>query len=324
MLASRSGRAFLTFAGALVGLSLIIALSGVRVARQDIGTVGVVRNGGPLDDRAIRQVLLPGQKLTWIGMFSETPHTYPASNVTRVYEVSSNPSRNVGGGRDGFSMPTKDGVQMELEGAVYLRFIGERDMNALKAFDVGPGTRRFRTPDGKLLYPSGGDEGFAAMLNSLLRPVLDSDLRREVAHFNCLELVASCKIIQTTVNVKPATTASSIALIERQINDTLESDLARTLGQRYFWDVRFRITNVSLPAKVQEAINAAEAKYAEVSSARAELLQARYQNQRNKLLAKTYNSSPALATIEALRAAPPNATVIINAGEKQPTILAGK
>ncbi|MDX6234122.1 MAG: hypothetical protein QOH68_3208, partial [Nocardioidaceae bacterium] len=69
---------------------------------------------------------------------------------------------------------------------------------------------------------------------------------------------------------------------------------------------------------------AAEAKYAEVNSAKAELLQAKYQNQRNKLLAKTYNSSPALATIEALRAAPPNATVIINTGDKQPTILAGK
>jgi regulator of protease activity HflC (stomatin/prohibitin superfamily) len=221
-------------------------------------------------------------------------------------------------------MPTRDGVQMELEGAVYLRFIGERDMDTLKAFDIGPGTRRFRAPDGKLLYPSDGEEGFAAMLNSLLRPVLDSDLRREMAQFNCVELVASCRIIQTTVKVTAPKAASSIALIERRINDSLEPDLARTLGQRYFWDVRFRITHVSLPANVQEAIDAAEAKYAGVNTARAELLQARYQNQRNKLLAKTYNSSPALATIEALRAAPPNATVIINTGSKQPTILAGK
>jgi regulator of protease activity HflC (stomatin/prohibitin superfamily) len=307
-----------------MGLALVVGLSGVRVARQDIGTVGVVRNGGPLDDRTIRQVLQPGQKLTWIGMFSETPHSYPASNVTRIYEVSSNPARNTGGGRDTFSMPTKDGVQMQLEGAAYLRFIGEKDLNALKAFDVGPGTRRFQTPDGRRLFPWQGEEGFSAMVNVLVRPVLDSDLRREVARFNCVELVASCTIIQNAAQVKPTKTASSIALIERQINNTLEPDLAKTLGRGYFWDVRFRITRVNLPANVQKAIDTAEAKYADVNSAKAEVLQAKYQNQRNKLLAKTYNTSPALATIEALRAAPPNATVIINTGGKQPTILAGK
>jgi regulator of protease activity HflC (stomatin/prohibitin superfamily) len=307
-----------------MAVAVIIGLSGVRVARQDVGTVGVVRNGGPLDDRTIRQVLLPGQKLTWIGMFSEQPHTYPASNVTRVYEVSSNPSRDSGRGGDGFSLPTKDGVQMQLEGAVYLRFIGEKDLDTLKAFDVGPGTRRFAATDGTLMYPYESDEGFAAMLNTLLRPVLDSDLRREVAQFQCAQLVASCAIIRDGRNVKAVKADSSIARIEQKINDTLEADLAKTLGQRYFWDVRFRITHVTLPTNVQQAIDDAEAKYAEVNGARAEVLQARFQNQRNALLAKTYNLSPALAMIEALKAAPPNATVIINTGGKQPTILAGK
>jgi regulator of protease activity HflC (stomatin/prohibitin superfamily) len=310
---------------ALMGVAVIIGLSCVRVARQDIGTVGVVRNGGPLDDRTIRQVLMPGQKLTWIGMYSEAPHSYPASNVTRVYEVSSDPSRNSAGGKgDTFSMPTKDGVQMQFEGAAYLRFIGEKDIEALKAFDIGPGTRRFAAADGRLLYPWQGEEGFSAMLNSVIRPVLDSDLRREVAQFTCVELVASCAIIRNVARVPPARTASSIARIETKINDTLEADLARTLGVRYFWDVRFRITRVSLPANVQQAIDDAEAKYAGVNGARAEVLQARFQNLRNRLLAQTYNASPALATIEALKAAPPNATVIINTGGKQPTILAGK
>ncbi|MDX6534130.1 MAG: hypothetical protein QOF68_1874 [Gaiellales bacterium] len=307
-----------------MAVAVIIGLSGVRVARQDIGTVGVVRNGGPLDDRTIRQVLLPGQKLTWIGMFSEQPHTYPASNVTRVYEVSSNPSRDSGSGGDGFSLPTKDGVQMQLEGAVYLRFIGEKDLDTLKAFDVGPGTRRFAAADGTLMHPYESDEGFAAMLDTLMRPVLDSDLRREVAQFQCAQLVASCAIIRDGRNVKAVKADSSIARIEQKINDTLEADLAKTLGQRYFWDVRFRITHVTLPTNVQQAIDDAEAKYAEVNGARAEVLQARFQNQRNALLAKTYNLSPALAMIEALKAAPPNATVIINTGGKQPTILAGK
>jgi hypothetical protein len=120
------------------------------------------------------------------------------------------------------------------------------------------------------------------------------------------------------------TSDSSIALIEQRINDTLEPDLQRTLGHPYFWDIRFRITHVSLPDNVQKAVDEVEAKYAGVNGARAEVLQARFQNKRNELLARTYNHSPALATIEALKAAPPSATIIINTGGKKPTILAGK
>src|SRR5207249_5912089 len=142
-----------TFLAAVIGLGLIVAVSGVRVASEDIGTVGVVRNGGPLDNRSVRQVLMPGHRLTWIGFFSQSPHNYPASNVTQVYEVSSDPQRGGAASKDVFSMPTKDGVQMNLEGALYLRFVGESDIKTLEAFDVGPGTRKFPASGGRELYP---------------------------------------------------------------------------------------------------------------------------------------------------------------------------
>src|SRR5947199_186326 len=76
MMRSRGSRRLATLLAALIGLGLIIGVSGARVARQPIGYVGVVRNGGPLDTRTIRQVLMPGQRLTWIGFFSEHPHEY--------------------------------------------------------------------------------------------------------------------------------------------------------------------------------------------------------------------------------------------------------
>jgi regulator of protease activity HflC (stomatin/prohibitin superfamily) len=286
----------------------------------------VVRNGGPFDNRAIRQVLMPGQRLTWIGWFSQSPHNYPAANVTRVYRFTSVPKRVTQGTGEVLSMPTKDGVQMQLDGAVYLRFIGEKDIPTLEAFDQGPGTRKFPAAGGSELYPWQGEDGFAAMVEGLLGPVLDSDLREEVAQFQCAQLVASCAIVRRVVDQKLRQTGSSIARIEQRINDSLETDLNKTLGHRYFWDIRFRLTGVTLPSNVQDAVDEVQAQYAEVNSARAQVFQAKFQNMRNRLLAKTYDQSPALSTIEALKAAPPRATVIINTGggnAKQPTILAG-
>jgi regulator of protease activity HflC (stomatin/prohibitin superfamily) len=320
----RFGRAMLTFLAAVIGLGLIVAVSGARFASEDIGTVGVVRNGGPFDNRSVRQVLMPGQRLTWIGLFSQSPHNYPASNVTQVYEVSSDPQRGAAASRDVFSTPTKDGVQMELEGALYLRFVGETDIKTLEAFDIGPGTRKFPASGGRELYPWQGSDGFSAMLSAMVRPVLDSDVRREVAQFQCAQLVASCAIVRRVVRNNSVHTTSSIALIEQSINNTLEDDLARTLGHRYFWDIRFRITRVSLPENVQKAVDEVQAQYAQVNGARAQVLQARFQNERNELLAKTYNRSPAISTIEALKAAPPKATIIINTGGgRKPSIIAG-
>jgi regulator of protease activity HflC (stomatin/prohibitin superfamily) len=317
-------RRSLTALLAIVGLSLIVALSGARVATEAAGTVGVVRNGGPFDNRGVRQVLMPGQSLTWIGWYSQAPHVYPASNVTRTYEVSSDPKRGARLGSDAFSLPTKDGVQVAMQGVVYVRFIGEKDVTELEAFDVGPGTRKYPAGDGQTLYPWQGDAGFSAMLDALLRPVLDSELRREVAQFSCAQLVASCALVRRPHAGHPVRTDASIALIESRINDSLEPDLFKTLGHKWFWDVRFRVTGIALPQNVQAAIDDVQAQYAQVNGAKAQVLQAKYQNLRNRLLAQTYDASPALAMIEALKSVPKGATVIFNTSKRQPSILAGK
>ena len=61
-------------------------------------------------------------------------------------------------------------------------------------------------------------------------------------------------------------------------------------------------------------IDDVQAKYGSVSGARADVARARYEDARNKLLAKTYQRSPALARIHAIRSAPKGATIIINDG----------
>ena len=83
-----------------------------------------------------------------------------------------------------------------------------------------------------------------------------------------------------------------------------------------------RISRVTLPKNVQEAVDDAQANYVQVNTARAELKQARYQQQRNRLLGESYNESPALANIDAIRALPKQATVILSTNGKAPAVLA--
>lgn len=60
-------------------LFVLFAFSGFGLARMDAGHVGVVRNGGPFDDRNIRQVLQPAQSITWTGWLSEDPRSIPGN-----------------------------------------------------------------------------------------------------------------------------------------------------------------------------------------------------------------------------------------------------
>jgi regulator of protease activity HflC (stomatin/prohibitin superfamily) len=161
------------------------------------------------------------------------------------------------------------------------------------------------------------------MLDSLFRPVLENDLRKEIGRFQCALLVSSCSLIRKVSVTQPPAPSENIASIETRINDSLQSDLTQALGHLYFFDVRFRIGRVTLPVNVQKAVDEVQAQYAAVNTARAELEQARFTARRNRLLGKTYNKSPGLAAIEALKAVPQGSTVILSTGGKTPPILAG-
>jgi hypothetical protein len=107
----------------------------------------------------------------------------------------------------------------------------------------------------------------------------------------------------------------NIALVEERLTHSLQEDLTRTLEAPYFTGIHFRLASVRLPGGVQRVIDDVQAKYASVSGARAEVSRARFEDARNKVLATTYQQSPALARIHAIRAAPKGATIIINDGE---------
>ncbi|MFL5896333.1 MAG: SPFH domain-containing protein [Thermoleophilaceae bacterium] len=326
-----AGKRALTLAGAAIVVLLIVAVSGARVVRQDIGHVGVVHNGGPFDKRNIRQIVAPGAGLTWTGWFSQSPREYPASQVERTYTVTADAARGSRKEADVVTVPTKDGVQVGLEATLFYHFIGERDHAALRSFDRSFGTRRYGAQgrhDGRALYPWEGEEGWDGMFETVFRPVLENDMRREIGSFDCAALITSCKLIRRAIG-SGKDPGANIATIEHAINASLDRELTSTLGKHYFFGLRFRIAKVSLPGNVQTAIDQAQASYAEVSSAKARARQATYESRRNEQLAKTYNASPALANIEALKtlkSIPKGSTVILSGGSGKnggPQVLAG-
>lgn len=324
------GRAVAVVAsGVALLIAVIFVLNGLSFTREDAGHVGVVRNGGPLDNRNIRQIVQPGQGNTWTGWFSQSPHEYPASTVQRFYTVTADPSRGDRQNVDVINVPTQDGVQVGIEGTVYFNFVGESDTKLLEKFDSQFGTRRFSAANGGGTYfPWEGDQGFGAMLDTIFRPVLDNDLRQEVGAFQCRELVSSCALVRQASGSagplgKGVNNNANIAAIQTKINTSLQQDLDDTLGAAYFHGIRFRLARVTLPAQVQRAVDQTQAKYAAVQGARAEVQQARYQNERNALLARTYAKSPQLAQIDAIKAAPSGATIIVNTGTAAPGINVG-
>jgi regulator of protease activity HflC (stomatin/prohibitin superfamily) len=311
---------------ALAGISLLAFISGARIQRMDIGHVGVVRNGGPLDGRSIRQILMPGSGPTWAGWFSQKPHEYPAHDVVLVYTVTAEPQRGNQPGVDVVTVPTLDGVKVGIEGTIYYHFSGEQNLRLLRQFDMTFGTRKYRADGGRPVYPYDGDHGFQVMVENVFRPVLDNDLRRVLGTFQCAQIISACSLVQPASG-GPSRRApkKNLALIESQINRSLQGDLAGALGGAYFTDVHFRLTQVTLPQTVQHAVTLAQAESAQVQVARHKLQQGRYEARRVILLAKAYNKSPSLANIDAIKAAPRQSTVIVNTSrQSQPVLVGGK
>jgi regulator of protease activity HflC (stomatin/prohibitin superfamily) len=308
----------------LMGLALLMFVAGARVVRQDIGHVGVVRNGGPLDNRSIRQLLMPGSGVTWAGWFSQKPHEYPARHVPLLYTITSDVERGHRLGVDVVTVPTRDGVQVGIEGTVYYHFVGEENARLLRQFDKTIGTRTY-TAGGLTTTPYDGDEGFQVMVENVFRPVFDNDLRHEVGAFQCAEIVTACALVKRARFSGSSHSTRSAELIEQRINESLENDMADALGGRFFLDIHFRLVRVTLPDSVQAAVTAAQAGSARVHLAKQRLRQGRFVARRDRLLADVYNESPALANINAIRAAPRQSTVIVNTdGHKAPPLLIGR
>lgn len=279
----------------------------------DGGHVAIVRNGGPFDNTRIRQVLPASSGRTNVGMFSAL-HDYPTSQ--RFYTISSSGSK--ADANESVTVPTADGVNVGIEGSAYFTLNTDpgSGYKILKDFDNKYGTRRFRCRTSQSLNIYDGDDGFSCFLDQVVAPIINNDLRVSIGDVRCADLVASCSLVQNTsaARVDPSKIGKgnvNLAKIEGNISSSLTDDLKSTLGGDFFANVRFNLAKVDLDPAVQKAISEAQAKFAQVSAAQADLKQAQIEAQTNGARQKGYESCKACQQIDILKALPPALTTLV-------------
>ncbi len=187
-------------------------------------------------------------------------------------------------------------------------------LSPVRAFDNQFGIRTFQATDGHRYHPFDGDAGIAAFEDVITRPIIDNALREQIGNFPCAELVSSCALVQNRGSAGVAATAGqknnvNIAQIQQDINTSLQKDLTETLGGPYVTDLRFNLVRITLPENVQKAVDDAQAAFAKVSEAQAQIAQASAQASANEQRQQGYEKCPTCAQIDALHALPQGITV---------------
>lgn len=312
MVSDDSKRNALMGAGCLGGLAVgLLAVWGLSAALSyestTAGQVAVVRNGGPMASKSIKEIIPPGHGATYVGIFS-TVHFYPATQSS--YTITDDPKEGDTPGVDVISVPSSDGVQMGIQGTLY--FSLNTDPPTLKDFDNKFGTRGFKYGD-KSGHAYDGAEGFGVFMNQIVRPVINNAVRQAIASKRCSELLASCALVQNTgqqVNLNAVPVGNvNINDVQKAINDDLASDINTTLGGNYFTGIKFTLNKVDVPAELQGAINKAQSAFAEVSQAQARIAQAQADAKANETKQQGYNACPVCGQIDVLKALPGTVTV---------------
>jgi len=270
------------------------------------GQIAVVRNGGPMSGKSIKQILPPGHGGTYVGYWT-TVHFYPATQSS--YTITDDVKEGDQPGVDVISVPSADGVQMGLQGTLY--FTLNTDPATVKKFDDKFGTRSF-TYGGESGHAYDGNKGFGIFMNQVVRPVINNAVRQAIAGKRCSELLASCALVQNTgqpVNFNTVPVGSvNINDVQSAINSDLENDINNTLGGNFFTGLKFNLNKVDVPPNVQEAINNAQSAFAAVSQSQAKIAQAQADAKANETRQNGYNACPVCGQIDMLHALPPGLT----------------
>jgi len=309
------------FGIAAIGIGLLLVILALfalsSLARTGPNEVGVVYNGGPLDKKTQRQLIAPASGLTWTGWLSQDPRLYPSEGSPRRYIITSTPGRGDRVGVDDLRVPTADGIDVGLEAKISFTtaFTGQSDDALVKEFDARFGNRTYPVPGQTArLHPWEGDEGFGAFLDTEFRPVLDNALRETLTRFRCEQLVSSCALLSNRGGQLDAAsgdkTNANLVEVQKAISTALNTDLAGNLGANYFKNVQVVVSAVRLPERVQTAVNEAQAQFAEVNKANADLQKARIRKRVNDTLGRSYENCPACAEIDALKSIPSTVNAI--------------
>ncbi|HEX2085167.1 MAG TPA: hypothetical protein VHF89_05755, partial [Solirubrobacteraceae bacterium] len=110
--------------------TLILAIVGFGGFRSvSPGEICVVQEGGPLDGRGVKDVRQPSSGVAFIGAFN-SQRCFPATE--RNYVLSADPQQSDREAVDFFETPTRDAVQVRIEGQALFRL--STDERAVEQF----------------------------------------------------------------------------------------------------------------------------------------------------------------------------------------------
>jgi regulator of protease activity HflC (stomatin/prohibitin superfamily) len=298
--------------GTLSLILLLFVLGSIHgsFAKTSAGQIGVVRNGGPLDNNQIRGVLQPGSGLHWIGFRSKV-HKYPSQQ--RFYTITADAGRGDRTGVDVEHDPTSDGVEVGVEGTIY--FTLNQDVDVLRRFDDKFGTRQYRGADDALRYAWDGEDGWNSFLDQIVRPVISNNFRETLGGYRCVELLSSCVYVQNTGNAQNvqqilagAKNNVNLTKVQNAVGESLVNDVNSTLDGPFLTGIRVNLVRLTLPQTLQKAVEDAQASFAAISSAQATVAKARAEAEANRQRQAGYNACPVCGQIDTLKAIPPTIT----------------
>jgi len=319
----------------IVGFCFLVgALESIN--RTGPTTVAVIHNGGPFDTHDIRETRGPNSGFKVSGIASET-RDYIAGNENRYYTVSSDPSLGQESGDDYIKVPTKDGVNVELDAQISFRTAFTNEAGEVtpcneevqctgfkylvEKFDTAYGNRKFTSKTGGEYHVYEGNTGWNAFLDSIFRPVVENSFREQIGAVNCADLVSSCALVQSSAEgavssakFTPKDTRANFENIQNSVQEEIEEGVKRALGGEYLTGFKVQLTKVTLPNQVQGAIDAAQSNFAQISEARAQKEQAQYKAEANEIISKSLKANPELTYLKAVEALK-NSTATIILGE---------
>lgn len=246
--------------GLVAGVAVLLAVIAagayaISFKGTDSGTVCVVREGGPFDGRAIKEVRQPGEGPKAIGAFNHQdclPTTERDSNDV----LEEDPT-----------FPTRDSVQVVADGQAL--FSLTTDPGKIEVFYRKYGRRKW---DGAEIST---DAGWINFLRQRLAPVLLDTQREVIGKYECIQLNNLCQYVQnaeavTTGDVKKVDNQQNLAEAQATVAEALKRKLRSAFGDDYFENVRFQNLRIRFESEVQRQITNAQSLRTQAANARLE------------------------------------------------------
>lgn len=282
---------------------LILLFSALATVSQD--EVGFAVGGGPFDankNKVQGELREPGRTLlgTFDGMW-----VYPNNKSLRFQNFEQ-------------TITTKDGKRVVIKGQVGFRFVGEKDPALAKEFAQGIGARRYGKDKQR---PGESDEGWTAMLDTLVDPEIRSAFKDEFGKVYCADFEPSCRVIDPRTEVPD----SNPEEVYTRVSESVQKFVDAKLGDPYFQDMRVRVKDVDLEKSVQSNINRFSAEQGKTKTAEQAKKTADAEAEIIRTKGKALRSNPQNLAIEVARECKGGCNIILDTtGGRTPVAVSAK